>query len=87
MLPVAQHEPHFTPLVATPHGLDLRHAVEMHGLAMTDVAMPGLEDALRRALAAGRTTVLRVRTERTTNHQRHRDISDAVKRSVREALG
>jgi 2-succinyl-5-enolpyruvyl-6-hydroxy-3-cyclohexene-1-carboxylate synthase len=87
MLPVAQHEPHFTPLVATPHGLDLRHAVEMHGLMMTDVAMPGLEDALRRALAAGRTTVLRVRTERTTNHQRHRDISDAVKRSVREALG
>jgi len=86
MLPVAEHEPHFTPLVATPHGLDLSHAAEMHGLGLRDVSIGDLQDALRLALDAGRTTVLRLRTDRARNQARHREIADAVKRSVREKL-
>jgi len=86
MLPVAGHEPHFTPLVATPHGLDLRHAAALHGLELTDVTIAGLEGALRGALDAGRTAVLRVRTDRAKNHARRREITDAVKRAVREAM-
>jgi len=83
MLPVAAHEPHFTPLVATPHGLDLRHAAALHGLELRDVAITDLGGALRVALDAGRTTVLRVRTDRARNHARRREIADAVKRSVK----
>jgi 2-succinyl-5-enolpyruvyl-6-hydroxy-3-cyclohexene-1-carboxylate synthase len=86
MLPVAEHEPHFTPLVATPHGLDLRHAAALHGIALTDVTIADLEGALRSALHAGRTAVLRVRTDRVKNHERRREVMDAVKRSVREKL-
>jgi len=87
MLPVAEHEPHFTPLVATPHGLDLGHAVELHGLELRDVAIVDLEAALLEAVAAGLTTVLRVRTDRVESHRRRGEVVDAVKRSVREALG
>jgi 2-succinyl-5-enolpyruvyl-6-hydroxy-3-cyclohexene-1-carboxylate synthase len=87
MLPVAEHEPHFTPLVATPHGLDLRHAAELHGLELRDVTIAGLESALAGAVKAGRTVVLRVRTDRTVNHRRRTEIAQAVRRSVREALG
>lgn len=87
MLPVAGQEPHFTPLVATPHGLDLRHAAEMHGLALHDVTITGLEGALEEAVAAGETVVLRVRTDRAMNHIRRKEIAEAVARSVREVLG
>ena len=87
MLPVADHEPHFTPLVATPHGLDLRHAVELHGLKLRDVTLPDLEEALKEAVGAGETVVLRVRTDRAANHRRHKETAEEVRRSVREALG
>jgi 2-succinyl-5-enolpyruvyl-6-hydroxy-3-cyclohexene-1-carboxylate synthase len=87
MLPVAGHEPHFTPLVATPHGLDLRRAAELHGIGFEDTTIPELGRALERAVAAGHTTVLRVRTERAANQRRREQIVDSVKRSVREALG
>ena len=87
MLPVAGHEPHFTPLVATPHGLDLRRAAELHGLELRDVTIGGLEEALGEAVRVARTVVLRVRTDRADNHRRHTEIVAAVARSVREALG
>jgi len=87
MLPVAAHEPHFTPLVVTPHGLDMRRAAELHGLELRDVAVPDLEEALRAALSQGRTTVLRVRTDRVESHRRRLEIANAVGRSVGEALG
>jgi 2-succinyl-5-enolpyruvyl-6-hydroxy-3-cyclohexene-1-carboxylate synthase len=87
MLPVADHEPHFTQLVATPHGLDLRHAVELHGLKLQDVTLPDLEEGLKAALGAGETAVLRVRSDRAANHRRHEETAEEVRRSVREALG
>jgi 2-succinyl-5-enolpyruvyl-6-hydroxy-3-cyclohexene-1-carboxylate synthase len=87
MLPVAEHEPHFTPLVATPHGLDLRHAAELHGIGWRDAAIPELGKALAEALAAGRTSVVRVRTDRAANQRRRDEIVGSVRRSVREALG
>ena len=87
MLPVARHEPHFTPLVATPHGLDLRGAAELHGIELRDVPIPELGDALGDALAAGGTSVLRVRTDRAANQRRREEIVESVRRSVRQALG
>jgi 2-succinyl-5-enolpyruvyl-6-hydroxy-3-cyclohexene-1-carboxylate synthase len=86
MLPVREHEPHFSRYFATPHGLDLRHAAEMHGVALTDVEVAEIEDALEAALAAGRTAILRVRSDRDLNHRRHREIADAVPREVLASL-
>ena len=36
MLPIAEHDPHFTRYFATPHGIDPRHAAEAHGLDFID---------------------------------------------------
>lgn len=66
LLPVREHEPHFEPYFATPHGLDLRHAAELYGVAYRRVewderegetggeptAAGGLGDALERELSA-----------------------------------
>lgn len=87
MLPVREHEPHFTRFFATPHGLDLQHAARMHGVPFQDVDGPGLVGALGKALEAGGTHVLRVRTDRGKAQARRRDIIDAVVRSVRTVLG
>ena len=86
MLPVAEHEPHFTRLIATPHGLDLSHAAALHGIALRDVTIPELTEELGRAVADGVTTVLRVRTDRIESHQRRVELAEIVGRSVREAL-
>jgi len=86
MLPVAEHEPDFTRLIATPHGLDLSHAAALHGIVLRDVTIPELTEELGRAVADGVTTVLRVQTDRIESHRRRVELAEAVGRSVREAL-
>jgi 2-succinyl-5-enolpyruvyl-6-hydroxy-3-cyclohexene-1-carboxylate synthase len=87
MLPVAEHEPHFTRFFATPHGVDLRFAAEAHGLDFVDAVGQNLAAEVRSALKRGRSCVVRVRTERAANHKAHMETRDAVVRSVIEALG
>ena len=87
MLPVREHEPHFTSYFATPHGLDLRHAAELHGIPLEDVEISSTAKALRQALAVGGgTRVLRVRTERAGSARRRAELADAVASRVRQAL-
>jgi 2-succinyl-5-enolpyruvyl-6-hydroxy-3-cyclohexene-1-carboxylate synthase len=85
-LPVVAHEPHFTRYFATPHGLDFRHTAQLHGLEVEDVAVTDLAESLEKAIAADRTRILRVRTDRAASHQRRVDLAQAVSRSVRQAL-
>jgi len=87
MLPVREHEPYFTPYFATPHGLDLARAAELHGIPFDDVEVPDIGAELARALEVGRTRILRVRTERATNQRRHAEVAAAVTAKVKEALG
>ena len=84
-LPIAEHEPDFTTYFATPHGLDLAKAAALHGIETDDVATPELRAALEGAIRAGRTTVLRVKSDRTENRRRHAQVIAAVAESVREA--
>ena len=85
-LPIAAHEPHFTRYFATPHGLDFRHAAELHGLDVEDVAIADLAGSLEKAIATEGTRILRVRSERSASHQRRVDLAQAVSKSVRQAL-
>ena len=87
MLPVRDHEPHFTSFFTTPHGLDFQHAARLHGIPLEDVTVTGLPESLARALASGGTRILRVRTDRSAVHRRRREVIDAVAGSVRAALG
>ena len=86
MLPVAGTEPHFTEYFATPHGLDFRHVAELHGVGWADVAIDALDGALREAMEEGRTTILRVGSDRASNHARHVEVRRAVAAAAREAL-
>jgi len=86
MLPVSEQEPHFTPLFATPHGLDFEHVAALHDVPFEDVAVAGLRAALEQSLAAGGTRILRVRTERDAGQQARAAIADAVCRSVLKSL-
>jgi 2-succinyl-5-enolpyruvyl-6-hydroxy-3-cyclohexene-1-carboxylate synthase len=86
MLPVRDHQPHFEPLFATPHGLNLRHAAEMHGVTMEDIPVGEVGAALMRALGEGTSRILRVRTVRAANQSRHAEVAAAVVSRVREAL-
>ncbi|MDZ7778893.1 MAG: 2-succinyl-5-enolpyruvyl-6-hydroxy-3-cyclohexene-1-carboxylic-acid synthase [Gemmatimonadota bacterium] len=87
MLPVAEHEPAFTPYFATPHGLDFRHAAALHGLELRDVSPPDLDEALREAAARRRTVILRLRTDREENRARRSELSERAARAVLTALG
>jgi 2-succinyl-5-enolpyruvyl-6-hydroxy-3-cyclohexene-1-carboxylate synthase len=70
MLPIAEHEPHFSRYFAAPHGLDFRHAAELHGIELQDTTVSELGAALTRELERDRTGILRVRTERVESHLR-----------------
>jgi 2-succinyl-5-enolpyruvyl-6-hydroxy-3-cyclohexene-1-carboxylate synthase len=87
-LPVAGTEPaeDFVRHVATPHGLDFAKAAELYGLEFTRAEdLAGFRAALDGALAAARSTIVAVRTDREENVALHRRIWAAVADSVRPA--
>jgi len=87
-LPVAATEPaaDFVEHVATPHGLDFSHAAALYGLGYEPVAdLGGFRAALDGALAAERSTIVAVRTDREENVALHRRVWEAVAGSVRVA--
>jgi 2-succinyl-5-enolpyruvyl-6-hydroxy-3-cyclohexene-1-carboxylate synthase len=85
-LPVSREGEDFERHVATPHGLDFAHAAELYSCGYEHAADPeGFRAALDRALAAERTTIVSVRTDREENVALHRAVWEAVARSVRGA--
>ncbi len=78
-LPVSGEGETFVEHVATPHGLDFRHAATMFGCgyAVAD-DVEGFRDALRAALAAPRTSIVAVHTDREENVALHRAVWDEV---------
>jgi 2-succinyl-5-enolpyruvyl-6-hydroxy-3-cyclohexene-1-carboxylate synthase len=85
-LPVSREGAEFERHVATPHGLDFSHAAALYGCAHKRAGDPeGFREALDRALAADHTTIVEVRTDRKENVALHRDVWEAVARSVRQA--
>jgi 2-succinyl-5-enolpyruvyl-6-hydroxy-3-cyclohexene-1-carboxylate synthase len=84
-LPVSGEGEDYLRHVVTPHGLDLSHAAALYGCGFERAAdLEGFRAALGRALAADRTTIVSVRTEREANVRLHRDVWTAVAASVRE---
>ncbi|MDX1494644.1 MAG: thiamine pyrophosphate-dependent enzyme, partial [Longimicrobiales bacterium] len=86
MLPIAEHEPDFTRYFATPHGVEPGPVAQAHGIDCSDVEASALSAALREALDAGRTAILRVRTNRDENRRARARVEASVPRSVRKAL-
>jgi 2-succinyl-5-enolpyruvyl-6-hydroxy-3-cyclohexene-1-carboxylate synthase len=83
-LPVSRAGDAFTEHVATPHGLDFAHAAALYGAGYEAAAtVEEFRAALARALAAERTTIVAVRTEREANVALHRAVWDEVAASAR----
>ena len=85
-LPIAAHEPEFTRFFATPHGLDLGHAAAMHHIDFRTVPVPEVGEEAARALADGRTAIVRVALDRERDRRRRAEVASAVGLAVREAL-
>ena len=82
-LPVAAEGAAFEEHVATPHGIDFAHLAALYGAEHVRVAAPEpFRAALDEALAAPRTTLIHVRTDRAANVALHREIWDAVRAAV-----
>jgi 2-succinyl-5-enolpyruvyl-6-hydroxy-3-cyclohexene-1-carboxylate synthase len=87
-LPVSGIDPreHYVEHVATPHGLDFAHAAALYGCGFERAeGVDAFRDALERALGAERTAIVHVRTDRPANVALHREVWDAVARSIRGA--
>jgi 2-succinyl-5-enolpyruvyl-6-hydroxy-3-cyclohexene-1-carboxylate synthase len=79
-LPAATQGPAFVDHIATPHGLDFAHAAALYGLAYERAAdVEGFRAALARALAAERSTIVCVRTDREENVALHRRVWESVR--------
>ena len=92
-LPVREHEPHFTPYFATPHGVDLARAAALYGIEHGRVEFGGggsprerLAAALEDALGAGSPLLLEVRTEREENRRRRQGTVEAAADAAARAL-
>jgi 2-succinyl-5-enolpyruvyl-6-hydroxy-3-cyclohexene-1-carboxylate synthase len=78
-LPVSGEGAEFVEHVATPHGVDFTHAAVLFGCGY-EVAqdVEGFRAALGRALAADRTSIVAVHTDREANVSLHRAVWDEV---------
>ncbi|HTX44950.1 MAG TPA: 2-succinyl-5-enolpyruvyl-6-hydroxy-3-cyclohexene-1-carboxylic-acid synthase [Solirubrobacteraceae bacterium] len=78
-LPVAGETDAFEEHVATPHGLDFAHAAAFYGCEYERPQTAAeLSGALGHAIAAGGTTIIEIRTDRTRNLELHRRVANAV---------
>jgi 2-succinyl-5-enolpyruvyl-6-hydroxy-3-cyclohexene-1-carboxylate synthase len=83
-LPVSREGEDFVEHVATPHGLEFAHAAALFGCGYEPADdVEGFRAALARALAADRTSIVAVRTDREANVALHRAVWDEVAASVR----
>jgi 2-succinyl-5-enolpyruvyl-6-hydroxy-3-cyclohexene-1-carboxylate synthase len=77
--PLALQADHYREHIATPTGLDFAKAAQLYGLAHEPICdIAAFRSALEHALAAPRSTLIEVRTERTANVELHRGVWDAV---------
>jgi 2-succinyl-5-enolpyruvyl-6-hydroxy-3-cyclohexene-1-carboxylate synthase len=77
--PMALQDDHYTRHIATPTGLDFAQAATLYGLSHETVGdVAAFRAALEQALAAPRSAMIEVRSERGTNVELHRRVWSAV---------
>jgi 2-succinyl-5-enolpyruvyl-6-hydroxy-3-cyclohexene-1-carboxylate synthase len=82
-LPVSGEGEDFVEHVATPHGLDFEHAATLFGCDyVVAETVEEFRSALAGALAAERTSIVAVRTDREANVTLHRAVWDEVSRGL-----
>ena len=86
-LPQADDPTSFEQLFGTPHGMDLAAVAAVHGVPTTEIEKASdLVPALEHSIAAGGVRVVLVRTDRTENVARHREVFAAVERALEREI-
>ena len=85
-LPIREHEPHFTRLFATPHGIEPAHLAALYDLPYQRAEPGAVGEAVSAALAAGGSRLLEVRSDREENRQRREAVVEAVRAAVAARL-
>ncbi len=84
-LPIAHHDPPFTDLFLTPHGLTFGHAAALYGLEYTAVRDTAeLEAALVGRQSPPAARLIEVITDGAADHDRHRAVLAAVAAAIQE---
>ena len=87
-LPQADETEHFEELFGTPHGLDVRPAAELYGLAHRHVENGAeFRAAVQQSTASAGVTLIEVRTDRSENVRLHQELWAAVSEAVRTPAG
>ena len=74
-LPIAQHDPPFTRLFATPHGLDFAPVCEMYGLALKRPSSRSeFQLAFKNSLEDSQPTVIEIKTDRRLDAARRNEL-------------
>lgn len=83
MLPIEDHDPPFTELFKTPHGLDLSATEGLYDLSYAEVSdLDGFEHAYRESLDSEGTQVIGVSLDADRSHRRREAIKRTVVRSL-----
>jgi len=77
-LPIREHEPHFTRLFATPHGIEPARLAALYDVPYQRVEPGAVGEAVRVALAGSGSRLLEVRSDREENRRRREAVVDAV---------
>jgi 2-succinyl-5-enolpyruvyl-6-hydroxy-3-cyclohexene-1-carboxylate synthase len=87
-LPVRAHEPHFTPLFATPHGLEPARVAALYGLTHERVEPADVGTRVRAALgdASAGSVVIEVRSDREANRRRREAVVESARAAVAARL-
>jgi len=77
-LPIREHEPHFTRLFATPHGLEPARLAALYDLPYQLVEPGAVGEAVGAALATGGSRMIEVRSDREENRRRREAVVEMV---------
>ena len=85
-LPIREHEPHFTRLFATPHGLEPARLAALYDLPYQLVEPGAVGEAVGAALATGGSRLIEVRSDREENRRRREAVVEMVRAAAAARL-
>ena len=78
-LPIADFEPSFTELFATPHGLDFKHTARLFGLNHSKLSAKEAPSALAEAMSASEARLLEIQTDAAESERIRRELVTNLK--------
>ena len=78
-LPIAEFEPSFTELFATPHGLDFKHTARLYGINHSRLSAEEAPSALENAMSAEESLLIEIQTDAAKSERLRREMVASLK--------